>query len=61
MGQASKLKKLRKYTRQNFDRIQDGVLKDFQKNFKVEDYLRPKPRLIPQWFWNFILDWIIRK
>lgn len=61
MGQANKLKKLRKYTRQNFDRIQGGVLKEFHETFKIEDYLRPKPRLIPQIFWSWFIKLIIKK
>jgi len=56
MGRAKELKKIRKYSRQNANRI----FQQFEANFNIDEYLKPKPRFCPKFIWNFLL-WIIVK
>lgn len=49
-------KKMRKYARQESDRI----YKKFAENFDINKYLKPCPKFIPKFIWNFLI-WIIIK
>ena len=57
MGKTKELKKMRKYWRQNADRVSQ----EFKEGFKIEDYLRPKPRIVPKKFWDWFLRFIIKQ
>lgn len=56
MGQAKQFKKQRKYAKKEAMRIYE----QFAEQFNLDDFIKSCPKLIPQWFWNF-LTWLIVK
>jgi hypothetical protein len=57
MGQAIKLKKARKYARNEAEITYQRFLKDFDF---YKDCLKPCPKLVPKIFWNFLI-WLVIK
>lgn len=57
MGKVKRIKKLRKYARKEADRISG----EFADKFRIDDYVRPRPKLIPKFIWNLIIMLILKK
>lgn len=56
MGKAKQHKKIRKEARKNVEK----VLKEFKDAFDINDYIKPKPLLIPKFAWNILINWIFK-
>lgn len=56
MGRNKELKKQRQYAR----RAMTQALNKFKEDFKTSDYVKPCPKLVPEFMWNFLI-WLVIK
>ncbi|MFC1644567.1 hypothetical protein ACFL08_00895 [Patescibacteria group bacterium] len=57
MGKIQKLKKMRKYSKKEGDRI----AREFEENFKIEDCIRSCPRFVPNLAWKLLVNFMIKR
>ena len=56
----SEVRKLGKKYRIMNDKAKE-LFMEFKRDFKLEDYTRPKPFFIPKFMWNLLLNWLFKR
>jgi hypothetical protein len=37
------------------------IVTDFQNSFRLNDYIRERPKFFPRWMWNLLINSILKK